>query len=73
MMAHRRMQRSGTTTGQRLVAIFALGMVLLNAPILTLFGRRAELAGVPLLYAYLFVTWTLLIGLMAWAVERPRR
>jgi hypothetical protein len=64
-------KRSGKT-GQRLAAIFMMGCILLNYPILSLFARRDEIAGIPLLYAYAFGAWTLLIGLMALAVERPR-
>ncbi|BDG01352.1 hypothetical protein [Anaeromyxobacter oryzae] len=64
------MKRSGNT-GQRLVAIFLMGVVLLDYPILSLFARSADLAGIPLLYAYVFVVWTLVIGLLAVAVERP--
>lgn len=59
-------------TGQRLAAIFFMGCVLLNYPILSLFTRRVAIAGIPLLYAYLFGVWALLIGLMAVVVERPR-
>jgi hypothetical protein len=64
------MKRSGPR-GQRLVALFAMGAILLNYPILSLFSRGRELAGVPLLYAYVFVVWMLVIGLMAFVVERP--
>jgi hypothetical protein len=64
------MKRSGTT-GQRLTAIFMMAVVLLNYPILSLFARDATLGGIPLLYAYVFATWTLVIGLMALVVERP--
>jgi hypothetical protein len=64
-------KRSGKT-GQRLAAIFMMGCILLDYPILSLFARRGEIAGIPLLYAYAFGAWTLLIGLMALAVERPR-
>jgi hypothetical protein len=63
------MKRSGTT-GQRLVATFLMAVVLLNYPILSLFAR-GTIAGTPLLYAYVFGVWTLVIGLMAFAVERP--
>ncbi len=63
------MKRSGST-GQRLVATFLLGAVLLNYPILALFARPVSLGGIPLLYLYAFGGWTLLIGLMALAVER---
>jgi hypothetical protein len=65
------MKRSGTT-GQRLVAIFLMGCILLNYPILSLFTRSREVAGIPLLYAYVFAAWTLMIGLMAFVTERPR-
>ena len=65
------MRRSGTT-GQRLAAIFAMGCVLLDYPILSLFARDGEIAGVPLLYAYAFGAWALLIALMAFVIERPR-
>jgi hypothetical protein len=64
------MNRAGTT-GQRLLATFALGAILLNYPILSLFTGAADVGGIPLLYAYVFVVWTLLIGLMALVVERP--
>jgi len=63
------MKRAGTT-GQRLAAIFAMGAVLFNYPILSIFAHGTELGGVPLLFAYVFVTWTLVIGLMALVVER---
>jgi hypothetical protein len=65
------MKRSGTT-GQRLAAIFMMGCVALNYPILSLFARREEIAGIPLLYAYAFGAWTILIGLMAFVIEWPR-
>jgi len=58
--------------GERLVAIFMLGWVLLNWPILPLFARSGEVAGIPLLYAWVFSAWALLIALMAWLVERRR-
>jgi len=65
------MKRSGKT-GQRLAAIFMMGCVVLNYPILFLFARQGEIAGIPLLFAYVFGAWSLLIGLMALVVERPR-
>lgn len=64
------MNRAGTT-GQRLIAIFALGAILLNYPILSLFTGTNDVGGIPLLYAYVFVVWSLVIGLMALVVERP--
>ena len=57
-------------TGQRLVAIVLLGCVLFNYPVLSLFSKPAALFGIPLLYFYLFAMWALLIGLMAYVIER---
>jgi hypothetical protein len=65
------MKRSDVT-GQRLVAIFLMGCVLLDYPILSLFARPVELAGVPLLFAYVFAAWVVLIVLMALVTERTR-
>ena len=56
--------------GQRLVGLFLLGCLLFNYPMLALFNVRATLFGVPLLYAYLFAAWALLIALVAYVMER---
>ena len=56
--------------GQRLAALFLLGCLLLNYPVLHLFSVQGELFGVPLLYVYLFAVWALLITLMAIVVEK---
>ena len=56
--------------GPRMIALCMLGCVLFNFPILALFNVPSTLFGVPLLYAYLFLAWALLIALMAWVVER---
>ncbi|HEY6002977.1 MAG TPA: hypothetical protein VIV57_08875 [Anaeromyxobacter sp.] len=65
------MRRSGTT-GQRLAAIFMMGCVLLNYPILSLFSRPLDIVGIPLLYIYVFAAWILLVGLLALVIERTR-
>ena len=57
-------------SGQRLAAIFLLGSVLLNYPILYLFNTPAEVFGIPVLYAFLFGAWALLVALMALNIER---
>ncbi len=59
-------------TAQRLAALFLLGCVLFDYPLLALFNRDAELFGVPLLYGYVFGAWILLIAIMAWNVEHRR-
>ena len=56
--------------GQRLVALFLCGCLLFNYPILSLFASEGVLAGIPLLYTYVFTTWALLIALIAVVVER---
>jgi len=57
-------------TGSRLVALFLLGAVLLNYPVLFLFDRSVDVFGMPLLYVYVFTTWAALIALMALVIER---
>ncbi|WP_319409980.1 hypothetical protein [uncultured Desulfosarcina sp.] len=49
---------------RRLVGIFLLGMLLFNFPLLYLFNRPLLTLGIPLLYLYLFATWSLIIFLM---------
>jgi predicted permease len=56
-------------TAQRLAALFLLGCVLFNYPLLALFNRASEVLGIPLLYAFIFGAWLLLIVLMAIAIE----
>ncbi|MCG6875011.1 MAG: hypothetical protein LJE97_07955 [Betaproteobacteria bacterium] len=58
--------------GPRLVALFMLGTLLFNYPILALFNQPSQVFGIPLLYAYIFAAWALLIALMALVVERGR-
>ncbi len=63
------MKASGQT-GQRLVAVFMMGCLLFNYPLLALFARPVDVAGIPLLYLYVLAAWSLLIAIMAWAVAR---
>lgn len=58
-------------TQQRLVALFALALLLFNFPLLALWDREVMLVGLPLFPAALFVVWALLIGALAWLMERP--
>ena len=58
--------------GQRLVALFLLGVMLLNYPLLNLFAAPSLVLGVPVLYAYVFAVWALLIGLMAVVLEKRK-
>ena len=56
---------------QRLVALFALGALLMSYPLLALFNRTGSVLGVPLLYAYLFAAWGGLIVLLALTTRLP--
>jgi hypothetical protein len=55
--------------GQRLIALCMLGMLLFNYPLLALFNVPETLFGVPMLYAYIFIAWAVLIALMAFLAE----
>ena len=63
------MNPSGITR-QRLAAVFLLGCLLLNYPLLSLFNNPGELLDVPLLYTYIFAAWAVLIALMAYVIEK---
>ena len=54
---------------QRFVALCILGTLLFNFPILTLFNVPGTFFGVPILYAYIFIAWAVLIILMALLAE----
>ena len=56
--------------GQRLTALCLLGFVLFNYPILALFNLPATVFGIPVLYAWIFFAWAVLIAAMAWVIER---
>ena len=57
---------------QRLVALFMLGCLLFNYPVLAIFNVPAMVFGIPVLYAYIFAAWALLIALIALVVEQGR-
>jgi hypothetical protein len=57
---------------QRLAAVFLLGMLLFNYPLMAVFNSSGQVFGIPVLYAYIFASWALLIALMALIVERSR-
>jgi len=63
------MRRPGIES-QRLVALFALGCVLFNYPLLSLFNLPETILGLPALHAYLFLAWALVVLLVAWTLDR---
>lgn len=56
---------------KRLVGLFLLGWAIFNYPLLSLFNLKVMIFGVPLLFFYVFIGWTLLI-LLAAIVTRTR-
>jgi lipopolysaccharide export LptBFGC system permease protein LptF len=49
----------------RLIAVTALAAACFTYPLLSLFDRPVEVFGVPLVWAYLFVVWALLVVAVA--------
>lgn len=56
--------------GQRMVALFFLGNLLFNYPLLALFNKSETVLGIPLLYLYVFGAWAALIALLAFVAEK---
>jgi len=55
---------------QRLLALFVVGCLLFNFPLLSLWDHPARLFGLPLLPTALFLLWGLLIAALALIIER---
>ncbi|TQM44017.1 hypothetical protein [Pseudonocardia cypriaca] len=49
----------------KLIAVTALAAACVNYPLLSLFDRPVQVLGVPLVWAYLFLVWALLIAAVA--------
>lgn len=71
MTRHNRPLRIARPSGmrERLVAAFMLGLALFNPPLLAVFGKGGSVAGVPVLFLYLFFAWIALIALLAVIIE----
>ena len=52
---------------KRLVALFLIGCVFFNFPILSLVNLKILIFGLPLMYVYIFGIWCLLISFTALA------
>jgi hypothetical protein len=59
-------------TGQRLVAVFLLGCVLFNYPLIALFNKPGEVFDIPLLYLFPVRRLGAADRLMAWVIERRK-
>jgi hypothetical protein len=56
--------------GKRLIAVFLLGLILINFPLLAVVEAGQRWFGLPPLFLYLFGAWVGLIVLLALIVER---
>lgn len=54
---------------QRLLALFAAGLLALNFPLLVLWDHAVYIAGLPLFPAALFGIWALLIAVLGGLIE----
>ena len=63
------MKQAGDT-GEKSLALFLLGLLLFSPPLLSLFSVERVVAGIPLLYLYLFSAWGLLIALIGMTAAR---
>ena len=66
------MHRSGIT-GERCAALFALGLLIFNPPLLAVFGVPNFLVGVPVFFLYIFLAWFGLIVLLALTSRAERK
>ena len=55
---------------QRLVALFALGWLLLSYPLMAVFDRQGMVFGIPRLVAWLFGVWAAIIVAAAILMRR---
>jgi hypothetical protein len=56
---------------EKLLLLFVVTAVVLNFPILAVANRPATVAGVPILYVYLFGVWAAVIGAVYLLARRP--
>jgi hypothetical protein len=70
----RRPGRPGeATVGELSIALFVLALFAFSPPMLAIFGAPELVAGVPLLYVYLFAAWGLVIVLVHLLARRAAR
>jgi len=60
---------SDSLRSARMVAVAALALLLFGFPVLALFDVDVRVLGVPLLWAYLFVAWAVVIAIVAWVAR----
>jgi hypothetical protein len=58
-------RQRGDRSGSRLVFVAIAGFLLFTPPLLALFDHHASVFGLPDFVVYLFVSWAVIIGLVA--------
>ncbi len=58
--------------GEKVLALFAVAVLLFNPPLLSLFSVNASLFGFPALYLYVFASWGAVIALVVYMVNRRK-
>jgi hypothetical protein len=61
-----------TRTSDQLIALFLFGVLALSPPLLAVFRAEAFIAGIPMLFFYLFGAWAVLVGFLALIIEARR-
>lgn len=56
---------------ERLVALFLIGVLALNYPLLSLFSRVSLFFNIPVLFLYIFLCWALFILGVGLIMDRP--
>lgn len=56
----------------KLVTLFLFSLLLFNFPFLGLFNKNILIAGIPVLYLYVFFCWIIILFLTFW-VQRKNR
>ncbi|MFD2784443.1 hypothetical protein [Hymenobacter rubripertinctus] len=62
-------ERPEQRRGQQLLFVALLFGVLLNFPLLGAFNHAGRVAGIPVLYLYVLVTWAALVLVTGWVVR----
>mgnify|MGYP001805057788 CR=1 FL=1 len=55
----------------KLVGVFFLALLVFNFPLLEIFGKEKLVFGLPLLYVYIFVAWSVLIIVVQQLFRNP--
>lgn len=58
---------------QKIIGIFLLFTFLMNFPFVGAVAKTGFVFGIPMLYAYIFGVWLLLIAVLVWTIEKKTK